>query len=450
MGPRNTSAQDGSGGSRVSPRPTRDMGRRDIRERLGRIRRRMVYESFTKTALLSMFWILLCHLAGPELDAYRVRAGILLIVLVLLPGFAYRIKNYAEARRAVAEMWAFGNRRFDEVSRMLAVRETIKDDVADSQPYIEVLQAQIRDSLAESEREVVAIIKQMESLIERANRLREHLAQSVENGKNLTGATRAQVGRNKELIAAIGAQLETHLTGTRANFERVRHMSGDVCALTPLIKVITSIAQQTSMLALNAEIEAARAGSAGRGFSVVAMEVRKLSVLSTKAATEIAGKINATCKNVETELRGAQEALNQQEADGVMSHLTDDLDRMQENFSHNGELLVAVISDVESSYAETVERLSEALGHIQYQDVMRQRLGHVQEALGEMGEHLLEMNAMPDDAHSDGTMKQTFKGMLESHLDRYRMASQTATHLAISGGTANLDGDLNRPAIELF
>ncbi len=69
-----------------------------------------------------------------------------------------------------------------------------------------------------------------------------------------------------------------------------------------------------------------------------------------------------------------------------------DLEAMQQEFAGNGDLLLAVICGVESSYGETVERLSEAMGHIQFQDVMRQRMGHVQEALTEMGEHLLELN----------------------------------------------------------
>ena len=345
-------------------------------------------------------------------------------------------------------MWAFGELEFDQISRMLSVRGVIKADVEESGPYIEVLQGQIGDSLEESEREVVAVIEQMESLIERANRLREHLAHSVESGRTLTADTRARVNGNKELIAAIRMQLETQLEETRANFERVRHMSSDVCALTPLIKVITSIAQQTSLLALNAEIEAARAGSAGRGFSVVAMEVRKLAVLSTKAATQIGEKINATCKSVETELVDAQESLSQRETGAAMSHLTGDLDGMQESFAENCDLLLAVISEVESSYAETVERLSAALGHIQFQDVMRQRLGHVKEALGEMGEHLMELNALPECPDTERALERTFKGMLESHLGSYRMASQTKTHLALSGGGADVDH--GRPAIELF
>ncbi len=205
-----------------------------------------------------------------------------MVVLVLLPGIVYRLKNYAEAKRAVAAMWAFGELEFDHISDMLSARLLIRADVEDSGPYIEVLQGQIGDSLAESEREVVTVIEQIESLIERANRVRERLAHSVESGKSLTADTRERVNRNKELITAIRMQLETQLEETRANSERVRHM------------------------------------------------------------------------------------------------------------------LLAVISEVESSYAETVERLSAALGHIQFQDVMRQRLGHVQEALGEMGEHLLELNAIPE------------------------------------------------------
>jgi len=447
MGPTNMRAQDGSGGAALPPGPTPDAVRQEVDGRFGRIRRRMVYESLIRSLLLGVFYYFLARLDGPNFTAKDFRAGILLLLLVILPGLAYRFKNYYEAKKAVSMMWAFGDRRFDEVSHMLAARAVVKADVEDSRPYIEVLQGQIGDSLAESEREVVAVIEQIESIIDRANRLREHLAQSVESGKHLSADTREQVNRNKELIAAIRMQLDAQLMDTRANFERIRHMSSDVCALTPLIKVITSIAQQTSMLALNAEIEAARAGSAGRGFSVVAMEVRKLAVLSTRAASEIAEKINATCKNVEAELRCAQEALNQRETDTAMSHLTDDLDGMQERFSQNGEVLLAVISGVESSYGETVERLSAALGHIQFQDVMRQRMGHVQEALGEMGEHLMELNALPE-SKNDGVIERTFKGMLESHLGSYRMASQTSTHMAISGGA--ISADHSRPAIELF
>lgn len=446
MGQREWNAQEDTDRSAAPPVLTPDAMGKEAEGRLGRIRRRMLSETVIRLILLVVFWLVMRHLDHD--GALFTQATVLIVLLVLLPGMVYRLKNYTEAKSAVAAMWAFGQLGFDQISQMLSAHLLIKADVEDSRPYIEVLQGQIGDSLEESEREVVAVIEQMESLIERANRVRERLAHSVESGKSLTVDTRGRVNRNKELIAAIRMQLETQLEETRANFERVRHMSSEVCALTPLIKVITSIAQQTSMLALNAEIEAARAGSAGRGFSVVAMEVRKLAVLSTKAATQIAEKINATCKSVETELVNAQESLSQRETGAAMSHLTGDLDGMQESFAENSDMLLAVISEVESSYGETVERLSAALGHIQFQDVMRQRLGHVQEALGEMGEHLLELVELPESPDPERALERTFRGMLESHLGSYRMASQTKTHLALSGG--DVEGDHSRPAIELF
>lgn len=422
--------------------------KQNVSARLGRVQKRLLMQIALGGACDIFLWLALRQLLAAAFIPIHWQAAGLILLIEMMPLLLVGWWNWLGARKTIADMWAFGQLGFDQISRMLLARQAIRADVAECRPYVEVLQRQIGDSLTDSEREVVAAIEQLGSLIERASRVRENLTNSVEEGKNLTADTHEQVNRNKEMIAAIRMQLDAQLMDTRANFERIRHMSSDVCALTPLIKVITSIAQQTSMLALNAEIEAARAGSAGRGFSVVAMEVRKLAVLSTKAATQIAEKINATCKKVETELRSAQEVLNQLETDTAMSHLTNELEGMQGNFSHNCELLLAVISEVESSYAETVERLSAALGHIQFQDVMRQRLGHVQESLGEMGEHLLELNAMPESLHSDGMIERTFKGMLESHLGRYRMASQTATHLAVAGGAAKVDH--SRPAIELF
>jgi methyl-accepting chemotaxis protein len=226
-------------------------------------------------------------------------------------------------------------------------------------------------------------------------------------------------------------------------------MAAEVRALTPLIKVITTIAQQTSLLALNAEIEAARAGNAGRGFAVVAFEVRKLSVSSTRAAADIASKINTTCARVDREMAEAQASLKQHESNEAMGHLVADLTGMQMEFNKNGQLLLDVITEVDANYAENVQRLSEALGHIQFQDVMRQRMEHVQESLVEMREHLQNMSDRTFNLTCDGKFEHTFKELLTAHRSKYRMASQHITHTSVVADSAS-GQDHSRPAIELF
>ncbi len=416
--------------------------------RLRRIRKRLVVEAILRFVLLGLFLLVVSLTMGAALEPYRMSFAMYAMLFLVMPGLAIKWWNWREARGAVSEMWAFGELNFKQISKMLTGRKTIQADVLDARLYIDVMHDQIGDSLAESEREVMKVIEEIGTLSGHATEQREHIGRSIESGKALTESTHARVERNKKTIGALEVQLQEQLAEMRSNFARIEGLAGEMRELTPLIKVITSIAQQTSLLALNAEIEAARAGSAGRGFGVVAYEVRKLSVSSTQAASDISEKINSTWKRANVEMADAKASLERHEKDRGMQLLVEGLGEMQREFSKNGGLLLDVISGVDASYQESVNRLSTALGHIQFQDVMRQRMEHVQEALVEMRGHLELLVKRPDDPDWDGELDQTFKTLLDAHLGRYKMASQRTTHLAVSGGS--VEGDHGRPAIELF
>lgn len=420
----------------------------NCRSRQSKARARLLAQTALGLSCILLFYLSLSYWMGPVFNLYRSRIVESLVLLTVIPLLIGKWANFVQARKGIAELGIVGTLNKTELAHETARRMAMKNELKDSRPYIDVMHNQIGDSLAESEREVLEVIRQIGILNEKAVKQRDHIAESIKSGQELTDNTHLRVENNKQIIAAIDMQLETQTEEFRSNFERIEGLSHEVRALMPLIKVITSIAQQTNLLALNAEIEAARAGNAGRGFAVVANEVRKLAVNSTQAASDISTKIHSTCKRVDEELAGARESLQQHEASGAMNQLMSDLGEMQSEFARNSQLLLDVITEVDANYGESVNRLSHALGHIQFQDVMRQRMEHVQEALVEMRDHMQVMSEKAFDFVWQGEFDHTFTEMLDAHKSRYRMASQTVTHLAVAGGHSS--AELDRPAIELF
>jgi methyl-accepting chemotaxis protein len=445
--PRSDSAADEV--SRYRPCPGQIQGLKDRDHRhLRSVRFRLLITASLALVSLMIFWQGLCRILGPALTPYRASVAGLLLVCCLTPILAHVAASWGHSLLIAADFGDVGKMTRCERLNLLSHHTLLLSELRDSRPNIDVMHGQIRDSLAESEREVVSAIEQMSILNDKARVQMARISESIKSGHELTESTGVRVEGNKQIVAAVQMQLEEQINELRDNFDRIQMMADEVLGLTPLIKIIASIAQRTNLLALNAEIEAARAGEAGRGFAVVAGEVRSLAAQSTRAAAEIATKINSTAQKVNQEMTDAKTSLEQHESADIMTHLVSDLSTMQQEFDNNGKLLLEVISELDANYKENVRGMSEAMGHIQFQDVMRQRLEHVQEALEEMRDHLLALCERSESLTWDGRLDTTFKEMLAAYLGRYRMASQTEIHLAVSGGAAASGQSL--PAIELF
>jgi methyl-accepting chemotaxis protein len=422
------------------------MDGRELRVR--RIRRRFVVRVAIGLLSNALLGVVLSFRQPPTFISNRLWILGTLAFLNLAPLLIVEWINWKGAKLAISEIWAFGQHNLEEVSRELAVHKAIRVDLKDCKPYIDVMHEQIAGAMGESEREIVALIEQLNLLSVQTSQQMERITQSVQGGKALSEVTHGRVERNHRLISKLEAKLDEQAAEMRGNYEQIRLLADNVKALMPIIQIISSIAKQTSLLALNAGIEAARAGNAGRGFSVVANEVRELSKRSTSAAAEIGEKLNATARKVEEKMAEAQQALEENNGLDELQHLVSDLTEMQKDFSHSSKLQLEMVFDVEAGHQVGVRHLLEAMGHIQFQDMMRQRMEHVQEALMEMRDHLLRLTETENRPGLDGLFDTTFKTLQEAHLGKYRMASQTVTHLAVAGG--DLGADYSRPAIELF
>ncbi|MDR0723249.1 MAG: methyl-accepting chemotaxis protein [Treponema sp.] len=193
-----------------------------------------------------------------------------------------------QAKEAEALFQAEESRKV--TNKMLQVTEEVEQAAQDLETTVSRISqsaARVKNGSAIQSERILGILTSIEQL----NSDVLQVAQTAETAVDQSQQSHKKVETGVDIALEVGGAMEKlhHITGTLT--ENINHLGKQSATIGGIMQIITDIADQINILAMNASIEAAHAGEAGRGFTVVAEEVRKLAEKTRGAAQDVNSSI---------------------------------------------------------------------------------------------------------------------------------------------------------------
>lgn len=299
----------------------------------------------------------------------RIAIGGLVMVLIALAlvhfisrqWIALPLKNVVKVMERIAEGDLTGQIRpasNDEVGQLLAatgqMSENLRVAITEIHQAAENLAASsdqlnvASEEVAEGSRTQSQAAESMAASVEEMTASIQQVADHARSARDMSAAAGESSSEGAQVIDGAAQEMTKIATSVKAASQTVTMLGTRSDEISAIVNVIKEIADQTNLLALNAAIEAARAGEQGRGFAVVADEVRKLAERTSQSTQEISVMIESIQSGTQEAVASMDTGVAQVE-DGVQ-------------YAHRAGDSIARIRTEASQVAEAVDGISIALG----------------------------------------------------------------------------------------
>ncbi|MDO4875650.1 MAG: methyl-accepting chemotaxis protein [Campylobacter sp.] len=231
----------------------------------------------------------------------------------------------------------------------------------------------------------------VEETNQRCKVMKENMKESLavaQAGKDDLQKASTHIKTATEAIRSLSAQIIDSANVENQMADKIDQLSRDAEQVKSVLVVINDIADQTNLLALNAAIEAARAGEHGRGFAVVADEVRQLAERTQKSLTEINATINVIVQAINDS--SEQMGINSKQIQ-ELTHVASDVEKTINVMSETMNNAIAMSDKTMQDYIATGKNVNEIMEGISNINQISSENARSVEEIASAAEHLNKM-----------------------------------------------------------